>query len=400
MRKSILFIIALLSINAFNRPVFAQGPAKKSGYEFKIIKSLPATPVKDQHRTGTCWSFATISFLESELLRKGKGEFDLSEMYPVRICYEYKAEKYVRMHGKTNFAHGGLGQDLLWVLDHYGLVPEAVYGGLEYGEDKHVHGEMDAVVSGYMEHLISNRNGRLTPVWKEGLKGILDAYFGKVPERFSYNGKDYTPAEFAEMLNLSSSDYIAVGSFTHHPFYETFILEVPDNWMWHNIYNVPINDMMQVLDNALEQGYTVLWDADVSERGFDRKTSIALVPQEEQEEIMNMDRNRWSSLSDQEKQKLLYDFSTPKKERVITQEMRQESFNNYMTSDDHLMHITGLAEDQKGNPFYLVKNSWGTEELVYDGYFYVSRTYMQYKTLFFMVHKEAIPEALRDRLGI
>jgi len=398
--RNLNLLFLLLAFYFFGPQIIAQNEPVEKGYQFKVIKSLPATPVKDQYRTGTCWSFATISFLESELLRMGKGEFDLSEMFVVRHCYPYKADKYVRMHGNTNFDAGGQALDVFWVLDHYGIVPEEVYDGLLTGEEKHVHGGMDAVLSGYLEKVKANNDEKLNLAWKDGLNGILDAFLGEYPEEFIYKGKVYTPETFAGELGLNTGDYVCIGSFTHHPFYQDFILEVPDNWMWHKIFNVPLHEMMRVLDYALEQGFTVIWDADVSERGFDRKTDIVLVPSENYEDLQGMDKLRWEGLNEKEMQNLLYDFSSPKKEKVITQAMRQKGFDDLKTTDDHLMHITGLAEDQDGNPFYIVKNSWGTEGRVFDGYFYVSKAYMEYKTIFFMVHKNAVPGTIRTKLGI
>ena len=339
----------------------------KEGYQFSIEINLPTTPVKDQHRTSTCWSFAATSFLESELLRIGKGTYDLSEMYFVRKAYELKAEKYVRLQGKSNFAAGGLAMDVMHIASEYGIVTNAAYDGLTSGDSLPVHGEMDAVLSGYVDAVIQNRNRTLTPVWKQGFDGILDAYLGQVPTEFEYQGKNYTPNSFGDGIGLDPSDYVAIGSFTHHPFYEEFIIEIPDNWMWGTIKNVRLNELMALLDHALENGYTVCWDADMSEKGYDWKRGVALMPS---------------------------------KEKVITQEIRQKMFDNYQTTDDHLMHITGSARDQHGNKYYLVKNSWGTGDHIYQGYHYVSVAYMKAKTIFFMVHKAAVPEATATKLGL
>jgi len=373
--------------------------AQKSGYTFTDKIDIEVTPVKDQHRSGTCWSFASVSFLEAELIRTGKGIYDLSEMYPVRKCYEVKADKYVRMHGKTNFGPGGLAHDLLMVWNTYGLVPEEVYSGMVIGEEGHVHGEMDAVLSGYVDQVIKNPNRKLSTAWMNGFKGILDAYLGEDPESFYFNGASYTPKTFAASLDLDPSDYMAIGSFTHHPFYKPFILEIPDNWGWNEIENVTIDELMSVLDHALENGYTVCWDADVGEKGFDWNKGISLIPSERIEDLSNLEQGRWSELSEREKQAMYYDFSTPKKEMEITQDLRQKWFDNYKTTDDHLMHITGTAVDQDGNKFYKVKNSWGIGNQVYVGYFYCSEAYMRAKTIFFMVHRDAVPGKLAKKLG-
>ncbi len=392
-------VIRLFVLGVIVAGFSATGYAQETGYSFTDKIDVDVTSVKDQHRSGTCWSFAAVSFLEAELLRTGKGEFDLSEMFLVRNCYTEKAEKFVRMHGKTNFGGGGLAHDLLMVWKEYGLVPEEAYSGLTIGEDGHVHGEMDAVLGGYVEKVIKNPNRKLTPVWKNGLEGILDAYLGAYPASFQYNGTTYDPVSFAASLELDPDDYVTIGSFTHHPFYTPFILEIPDNWDWNLIDNVKLDEMMEVLDHALEKGYTVCWDADVSEKGFNWTKGISLIPSEQIEDLSNLEQGRWSELSERDKQTLIYDFSIPKKEQKITQELRQQWFDNYITTDDHLMHITGTAVDQDGKKFYKVKNSWGVDNQVYDGYFYCSEAYMRAKTLFFMVHKDAVPGKIGKKLG-
>jgi len=398
-------ILTLVAIGVIitGTSIYGQKKSKNKaaeGYQFTIERSIASTPVKDQHRSGTCWSFATTSFIESELLRLGKGEYDLSEMYFVRKAFELKAEKYVRMHGKINFGSGGLAMDVMHIAEEFGIVTNEAYNGLTIGDSLPVHGEMDAVLKGYIDQVIRNRNRTLTPVWKEGYMGIVDAYLGPEPNEFKYKEESYTPRSFAEGLDLEPDDYVVIGSYTHHPFYEGFIIEIPDNWMWSTVMNVSLEEMMEVLDYALEKGYTVCWDADVSEKGYDWKRGIALLPSLEIEDLDGLERARWDNLSESEQEALFYDFSTPKKEKVITQENRQEAFDNYQTTDNHLMHITGDAVDQHGNRFYLVKNSWGTGNHIYKGYHYVSESYMRGKTIFFMVHKDAVPAAIADKLGL
>ncbi|RLD51698.1 MAG: aminopeptidase, partial [Bacteroidetes bacterium] len=259
-KRKLAVVLAIVAVTGSG--LYGQKKEKNqepAAYEFTIEKSLPATSVKDQHRTGTCWSFAAASFIESELIRTGKGEFDLSEMYFVRKAYEMKADKYVRMHGKTNFGNGGLAMDVTHIWDVSGMVPNEVYSGLTTGDSLPVHGEMDGVLRGYLDEVIKNRNKTLTPVWKKGFDGILDAYLGPVPEYFEYQGTSYSPESFAEKTGLTPDDYVAIGSFTHHPFYQDFILEIPDNWLWSAISNVPLDEMMNLLDQALDQGYTVCW---------------------------------------------------------------------------------------------------------------------------------------------
>jgi len=403
--KQIVCNIVLLATIILMVPASLSAQKKKQketpeGYSFTVETEIPVTSVKDQHRSGTCWSFASTSFIEAEILRAGKGTYDLSEMYYVRMAYEMKAEKYVRMHGKTNFGGGGLAHDIIHIWKAYGMLPQEAYPGNAQGDSLPVHGELDAVLKGYMDQVIRNPNRSLTPVWKTGFDGILDAYVGKIPDSFEYGGEKLNERSFADGLGLNPDDYIAVGSFTHHAFYEPFVLEIPDNWIWGSIQNVPLDELMELLDNAINTGYSVCWDADVGEKGFEWKSGVALIPSMEIEDLSGSERGRWDELSEKEQQALFYDFSTPKKEKTITQDLRQKWFDNYQTTDDHLMHITAIASDQDGKRFYKVKNSWGTGSHIYEGYLYASESYMRAKTIFFLVHKDAIPESLFDKMGL
>lgn len=371
---------------------------EEEGYVFTIVKELPSTPVENQFRSGTCWSYSGISFLESELLRLGKGEYDLSEMFVVYHSYMEKARKYVRMHGNIEFGGGGAFHDVTHVIAHYGMVPEEVYSGLVIGEDNPVHGEMDKVLNAFVDGVVANPNGKLTPVWDEGFMSLLDAYLGELPKEFTYQGKTYSPRSFAESLGLNMADYVEIGSFTHHPFYEPFILEVPDNWAWGEIYNVPVSDLEAIIDYSLDNGYTVAWGADVSEKGFSWKNGVAIVPEQNVKDMSGTEKERWEKLTEKEKQEALYKFDKPGTEKTITQEMRQEAFDNYSMTDDHGMLITGTATDQNGNLYYLVKNSWGTDGK-YKGYFYASRPFVLMNTIDIMVHRDAIPEQIREKLG-
>ena len=397
MRKS---LVALLVAATLVTGAQAQEEEeKKEGYEFTTVKELKITPVKNQNRTGTCWCFSTISFLESELLRMGKGEYDLSEMFIVNHSYKDKADKYVRLHGFLNFAQGGSFYDVLYAWKHYGIVPEEVMTGLQYGEDKHVHGEMEQAAKGYLDAIIKNPNRKLTTAWMKGLEGIIDAYLGELPETFTYNGKQYTPQSFAAELGLNMDDYVSLTSFTHHPFYTTFPITVEDNWRWSDSYNLPLDELMQVFDNAINTGYTIAWGSDVSEKGFTR-TGVAVAPDIESLERSGSDQDRWLGLSQKEKEdKIKSMMDSPCEELTITQEMRQEAYDNYETTDDHGMHIFGIAQDQTGKKFYMVKNSWGTESK-YKGFWYASEAFVAYKTMNIVVHKDAIPAAIRAKLGI
>jgi bleomycin hydrolase len=395
-----LFIILFLAFLATS--AFSQDETKKAdtAYQFTVVKQLPATSVKNQYRSGTCWSYSAVAFLESELLRMGKDTFDLSEMYCVRKCYDDKAPLYIRFQGKHNFGGGGAAHDVTYVLKNYGMLPETAYSGLTLGEDKPVHGEMDGVLAAYVNAVLENPNKKLSPVWHDGYDGILDAYLGKVPEKFTYKGKEYTPKSFTEMLGLNPDDYVELSSYTHHPFYTKFILEVPDNWLMDEVYNVPLDELMQIIDNSINNGYTVVWGADVSEKGFSWKNGVAIVPDKNAPELAGLEQGKWEKLSDADKDKVLYKFDHPLPEKKITQAMRQQEFDNYQTTDDHGMQFTGIAKDQNGNVYYLVKNSWGASDQKYNGYFYASKPYVQLKTMDIMVNKNAIPKELRKKLGI
>ena len=378
--------------------VFAQETTDTT-FVFTDIKVNPTTSIKDQNRTGTCWSFSGVSFIENELLKNGKGEYDLSEMYVVRQCYIDKAINFIRYYGKTNFGEGGGLLDVPYVFDKYGMLPEVAYTGLNYGEEKHNHGELAAVLTSYLNEIVKNPNKKLSTAWLNGYIGILDAYLGKVPETFTYDGKQYTPRSFADMLGLNMNDLVAVSSFTHHPFYKPFVLEVPDNWCNGLYYNVPLEEMMEIVDNAIDEGYTVLWAADVSEKGFKWYEGVALLPKvDRNKERTGTELARWVKLRSSEKEDELYDFKGPVEEVEATQDIRQKGFDNYETTDDHGMVIVGKAVDQKGNNYFKVKNSWDTDQ-VYNGYFYVSETYFKLKTMGIMINKKAIPTSITKKLG-
>ena len=376
-------------------------PEKPEGIRFTDEIVLPATPVKNQHRTGTCWSFSALSFFESEMLRLKKPVTDLSEMFIVHHTYAHKADKYVRMQGNTNFGAGGAFHDASKVIRKEGIVPEEAYSGLQYGEEKHVHGELDNTLRDYVGAITKNPNRKLSPVWHEGLTGILDTYLGELPEKFEYQGKSYTPQSFArEVVGLDMDDYVEITSYTHHPFYTGFILEVPDNWSWDEVYNVPLDELEEIVDFSLRRGYTVAWAADVSEKGFlTSNKGLAMVPVRNTEEMSNAEILRWEKLSEREREDELYRFNEPVPELEVTQELRQVEFDNYQTTDDHGMHIVGTARDQSGNLWYKVKNSWGDYNR-YGGFFYASKAYVKYKTMSIMVHRDAIPQQIRKKLDL
>ena len=385
-----IFLLAVFLIS--NGTVIGQEEVKEEiefEYEFTIDNELAHTPVKNQYRTGTCWCFATISFLESEILRNGKEEIDLSEMFVVRNTYPKKALNYVQLHADANFSQGGQSHDVINQIRDFGVVTEDVYSGMHIEESRHNHGEMVSVLSSIVDGVLQRRGSRVTPRWREAFDAVLDVYLGSVPEKFDYKGKDYTPKDFADdYLELELEDYIELTSFSHHPFYQQCRLEIPDNWDFNNdYYNVPIDDLEKIIDNALEDGYTICWDGDVSEEEFSsRKKGYAIIPVKD-----------FYEKSDEEKEAKI---TEPVEEKEVSQEIRQKTFDNFTTTDDHLMHIVGVARDQEGNKFYYTKNSGGTVDRENDGYVYMSRAYTFIKVIAIMVHKDAIPKDIKKKLAI
>lgn len=396
MKRSILLAAATLGA-IFT--IAAQEADKPEGYKFTDTKTVKTVPVTNQYKSGTCWCFSTVSFIEEEILRAGGPEIKLSEMWIVRNIYFEKAVKYVRLHGSLNFAVGGAAHDVTHAIEKYGIVPREVYKGLNYGTEMPEFGEIDEVLKAYVDAVIKNKNGKLTPAWQDGLNAILDAYFGERPETFTYEGKEYTPHTFAESLPVKMSDYIEFSSYTHHPFYSSFIIEVPDNWLWGEVYNVPLNEMMQVIDDAIAEGHPVAWGTDVSEKGFRGAKAIGIIPEEAEKNMVGSDAERWGKLSSAEKEAQIYSLDQPVKEKTITQEMRQTAYDNYETTDDHGMVIVGTAVDQNGSPFYKVQNSWG-DRGPYEGFYYFSRPFVEYKTMDIMVNKNVVSKELLKKLGL
>ncbi len=397
MKKILVFAISLLF--AFPNIMNAQNSEeKKEGFQFTEIKRLPVTAIKSQDRAGTCWSWSTISFLESEIIRLGKDSVSLAPLYIVWNTYDEKAKRYVRMHGNLNFGQGGAFADVLWTIKNYGIVPLSVYSGLNYGEEIHAHGELDAILKAYVDAVVSNPNKKLSTAWLRGYDAVLDAYLGPKPEKFTYKGKEYTPATFyKDATGLNMDDYVSLTSFTHHPFYTSFPIEVPDNWIGERSYNIPIDELMSIMDKAIDNGYTFGWGSDVSEDGFVRRGSVAVVPDFDNVEMADAEIAKWTAMPKNKKMEEW--LKNPGKEKEITQEMRQEAFDNYQTTDDHGMHAIGKATDQNGNKYFIVKNSWG-EYGDYKGYLYASYPFVKYKTLNIVIHKDALPKDLKKKLGI
>ena len=378
----------------------------EEGFVFTTVKENPITSIKNQNRAGTCWCYSSMAFLEAELLRMGKGEYDFSEMYIVHNTYLDRADKAVRTHGDVSFSQGGSFYDVIYGMKTFGLVPEEeMRPGVMYGDTLSNHTELtavsnavvDAIAKGKLRSLQSDENKK--PLWKKSIEAIHDIYLGVRPEKFTYKGKEYTPQSFYKSTGLNADDYVSLTSYTHHPFYSEFAIEVQDNWRWATSYNLPIDELMQVFENAINTGYTIAWGADVSEKGFTRN-GIGIIPDIESMERSGSDQDRWLGLSTSEKDaEIKKMMEKPCKELEITQEMRQEAYDNYETTDDHGMQIYGIAKDQTGKKFYMIKNSWGTDNK-YKGTWYISENFVKYKTMNIVVHKDALPQAIKDKLHI
>ena len=367
------------------------------GYQFTEVVTVPATPVKNQAATGTCWCFATTSFMESELLRMGKGTYDLSEMFIVRQKYMNQLQDNYLRRGDGNIGQGSLSHTFMNAYRQVGIVPEEVYTGINYDSEKHNHSEMVRYMHSIADVAVKAK--QRSPEYDKLIANLFDTYLGKLPEKFTYKGKEYTPKSFAESLGLNMDDYIELTSFTHHPYYVKFDVEVPDNWEHSLMYNLPLDEMMTVIDNALANGYPVSWGTDVSEKGFSRTKAIGIIPEADLANMDGTEAERWGKLTQKEKDDALYKFDKPGKELDITQEMRQVAFDNYETTDDHGMVIMGTATDQAGNHYYKVQNSWDVRP-PYDGFWYFSRPFVAYKTTSIMVNKNALPKETAKRLGL
>ena len=371
---------------------------KEEGFVFTTVKENPITSIKNQHRSSTCWSFSGLAFFESELIRMGKGTYDLAEMFLVSKTMQDRAKYCVRLHGDAGFTPGGSFYDAVFCLRNYGMVPQSAMptpGTLYSNDTLPNHSELDAVAGGYVNAIAKGRFKKLSPAWIKGLTAIYDTYLGECPEKFVYNGKEYTPKSFANELGLNMDDYVSLTSYTHQPLYSTFSLEIQDNWRQGLSYNLTIDELMEVIDNAVRNGYTVAWGADVSEDGFTRN-GVAIVPDMEKAAELGSDMAHWLGLSASARKDEL-NANIPEKE--ITQEMRQEGYENWTTTDDHGMLIYGIAKDQNGKEYYMVKNSWGKSGK-YEGIWYASKAFVKYKTMNILVHKDAIPEAIKNNAKI
>jgi aminopeptidase C len=392
--KRILFAAALMSLVT---SAFAQ--EKNEGFQFTTVKENPITSIKNQNQSGTCWAFSSLSFFEAELIRMGKGEYDLCEMYLAHKTYEDRAKASVRMHGDISFSQGGSFYDAVYCMKHYGMVPQDAMPqpGTLYGDTLPNHNELFNIAESYVSAIAKGNQKKLSPVWFDGLNAIYDTYLGKVPEKFTHNGKEYTPKSYMESLGLDMNDYISLTSYTHHPFYEQFVIEVQDNWRWGLSYNLPLDEFMETMDYAVKNGFTFAWGSDVSEIGFTRD-GIAVCPDADKgADLTGSDMARWTGMSATDKRRELT--SRPMPEIEVTQEMRQKAYDNWETTDDHGMLIYGIAKDQTGKEYFMVKNSWGFSGK-YKGIWYASKAFARYKTMNIVVHKDALPNDIRKKLGI
>jgi len=358
-------------------------PSEKANFSLSPLVDLEASAVQNQHQSSTCWSFSSLAFFESELLRMKRPVVNLSEMFVVRHVYQAKAEKFVRLHGNANFGPGGAFHDPLFVLKTYGMLPESGYPGNAYGEETIKHNELDAVTRSLVDAVVKNPNQRLSTAWKLAFSGVLDAYLGALPETVEWQGKKYNPKRFAEELGLNADDYVDLTSFTHHPYYRSFPIEIPDNWSWEAAYNVPLDTLMGSLNHALKRGYSVAWGADVSDAGFNHKMGLAIKPS-----------SGFTGLSREEKEAL---FLNPQEQATITPQARQEAFDRYEVTDDHGMLITGMFTDPKGTVYYKVKNSWGDKSNDCGGYFFASEAFVRMHTINFLMHKDALSGELKKQ---
>lgn len=385
-----LMLIAFCSVNM----LWAQ--EKQEEKKFSTVVDIPTTTVKNQQSTGTCWCYAGISYIETELLRLGAPEIDLSEMYIVRLAYTQKAKRYFRVHGKGNYSEGGQAHDVLNVIKENGFVPEAVYSGNRYGSDFHIHKEMVKSTKSMLDEIVKKPNRVITPVWEESVNGVLDTYMGKTPKTFTYEGTETTPAAYAEKLGFNTEDYIEITSYNHHPFYEKVNLEIPDNWSDDLYYNVPMDEMMDVINYALNNGFSVCWDGDVSEKGFSHRNGYAVLPASKTADMTDSEIAKWEKDVKKAEKKV----SQKGKEPEVDQTLRQLTFDNFETTDDHLMHLTGIVKDQNGTTYYKTKNSWADNSNKFGGYLNMSEAYVKLKTVAIMVHKDAIPKEVKKKLGL
>jgi aminopeptidase C len=380
-----------------------KAPAKKNNKPvFTVVKELPITSMKDQNRSGTCWDYSTLSYFESEILKATGKEYDLCESFIANKTYMERAIQVVRYHGDCQFAQGGSAEDVLATLKNHGICPEGAmpFPGSLYGDSLNNFNEFFKVLEPYVAAIAKSDAKKISNQWKVGMQGILDAYLGKCPEKFTYEGKEYTPKSFMASLGINLDDYVSITSYTHHPFYTAFPVEVQDNWRFPLSYNVPMDEMMQIIDNAINLGYTVAWGGDVSEDGFTRKgLAYAVDSKKTSQSLQGSDMAKWLKMTSAKKRDIIDSLGVTVPEIVPTQKMRQERFDNWELTDDHGMQIYGIAKDQNGKEYYMVKNSWG-ETGDYKGVWYMTKAFIAANTMDYLVNKNAIPAEIRKKLGL
>lgn len=393
-----LALLAIICLGASAQEAKKENPNKPV---FTVVKENPITSIKDQNRSGTCWDYSTLSYFEAEILKKTGKTYDLCESFVANKTYMDRAIQVVRLHGDCQFAEGGSAYDPLYCIQHYGICPEDAMPlpGTLYGDSLNNFNEFFSLLEPYVNAVARNKAAKISSQWKVGLQGILDAYLGKCPESFTYKGKTYTPKSFAASLGLDWNDYVSITSYTHHPFWTAFPVEVQDNWRNPGSWNVPMDDMMRIIDNAVENGYTIAWGGDVSEDGFTRSGLAYMIDGKKAESLAGSDMAKWLKLSKTEKRNLIDSLGCNVPEVTPTQEQRQERFDNWELTDDHGMLIFGIAKDQNGKEYYMVKNSWG-EAGDYKGIWYMTKNFIAANTMDFMVNKNAIPKDIRKKLGI
>ena len=397
-----ILTIALLALFCANGAQAQEEEKPSNKPVFTIVKELPITSVKNQNRSGTCWAYSTLSFFESEILKATGKSYDLSEMFIANKDYLERAELKVRMHGDSQFSQGGSAGDVLLIIKNHGIVPETAMAlpGTLVGDTLANFNEFFSVMEPFVEAVATSKSKTISSQWKQGLQGIIDAYIGAAPEKFIYEGKEYTPKAFAQSLGIDWNDYVSITSYTHHPFYTSFAVEVQDNWRWDHSYNVPMDEMMQIIDNAIENGYTIAWGGDVSDDGFTRQgLGILYDLKAGGESLTGSDQAKWLGLKPGERKNFLEELGVNAPEATPSQEQRQKDFDNWTLTDDHGMHIYGLAKDQNGREYYIVKNSWG-ETGDYKGSWYMTKNFIAARTMDFLVNKNAIPKQIRKKLGI
>ncbi len=396
MNKNLLLAAVMILLPGTMTAQEKPAAAKNDTVQFTVVKANPITSIKDQNRSGTCWDYSSLGFFEAELLRLGKGTYDLCESFVAYHTYMDRAEKAIRMHGDVSFSQGGSFYDVLYCMRHYGIVPQEAmpFPGSLYGDSLFNFNTLDAQASAYVKSIANSQMKKIPLTWKSTLSNIYAGYFGELPKTFTYKGKSYTPESFQKSLGLNLDDYVSLTSFMHHPFYSKFIIEVQDNWRWAESYNLPIDEFMTVMESAVRNGYTFAWGADVSETGFSRN-GIATVPAKSyKNDLTGSDAARWMGTNGKQVNQ-----ADSKDELTITQQLRQTAYDNWETTDDHGMVIYGLAKDPQGKEYFMVKNSWG-EYGRYKGIFYASKPYVAYKTMNILINKNAIPKDIRKKLGI